>query len=234
MMNLPLFYVAELKAGEKQLELAEETTRHIVQVLRMKVGDGIFLTNGKGLQAEAEIQSTSKRSCTVTIKAEVFFPVRTSTICIAISPVKNIARFEWFLEKAAELGVAKIVPLITRRTERQHYKAERWNAILISAMQQSRQYWLTDLADPIAFESFVKESTASHKFIAHCLSSEKPELQTLSWKDQATLLIGPEGDFTADEVQYAIASGYKEVSLGETRLRTETAALTAAVLLTHR
>lgn len=233
-MNLSLFYASELKSGANDFELDEVTARHVVQVLRMKAGDKILLTNGQGLRAEAEIRSVEKKSCTVSITSEEYFPEQGNSICIAISPLKNAARFEWFLEKAAELGITTIVPLITSRTERQQYKAERWKTILVSAMQQSQQYWLTELTSPVTFEAYIRDASPSTKFIAHCLHNNKAELQTIPWKDQVRILIGPEGDFTPDEVQLAISSGFKEVSLGSTRLRTETAAITAAVLLTHR
>lgn len=232
MMNLSLFYAADLQSGNKDFELDEDTARHVVQVLRMKVGDNLLLTNGKGLKALAQIISAGKKSCTVSILSEENFPERNTSTCIAVSPLKNAARFEWFLEKAAELGISKIVPLIAKRTERQHFKAERWNAILVSAMLQSQQYWVTELTAPVSFDSFVAQEKYSHKLIAHCLPADKQELHQVEWKDEVLILIGPEGDFTSEEIQFAVQSGYKEVSLGKTRLRTETAAMVAAVLLT--
>ena len=233
-MNLSLFFAAELKSGLKSFELDDDTARHAVQVLRMKAGDKLLLTNGKGLKAEAEVLSAGKKSCLVKIVSEENFSDERLSTCIAISPLKNAARFEWFLEKAAELGIKKIVPLISKRTERQHYKEERWKTILVSAMQQSQQYWLTELSTPVSFDAFIRDATSSHKFIAHCLPTEKSELQTIHWNDEALILIGPEGDFTPDEVKHAVEAGYSEVSLGNTRLRTETAAITAAVILIHK
>lgn len=232
-MNLSLFFVAELRSGDKHVELDEVTARHIVQVLRMKAGDMLLLTNGKGLKAVGEVLTTGKKSCSVTIVSEEQFSDERPSTSIAISPLKNAARFEWFLEKAAELGIKKIVPLISKRTERQNYKEERWKTILVSAMQQSQQHWLTELSEPVSFDSFIRDASSSHRFIAHCLPAVKTELQTIDWKDDALILIGPEGDFTAEEVKMAVEAGYTEVSLGNTRLRTETAAITAAVLLTH-
>lgn len=230
-MNLSLFYAADLVSGDKAYALNEDAAKHVVQVLRMKEGDELMLTNGKGLKAHARILSAGKKSCTVTILSEMVYPVSATTTCIAISPLKNAARFEWFLEKAGELGITKIVPLVCKRTERQHVKAERWNTILVSAMLQSQQYWLTELSAPVAFDAFVKETNYSNKFIAHCLPAEKQDLKQAAWEQEVLVLIGPEGDFTPEEVERAVNAGYKEVSLGSTRLRTETAAIKAAVLV---
>lgn len=231
MMNLALFFAAELESGMKDFALEEDTARHIVQVLRMKIGDRLWLTNGRGLKAEAQITAAAKKSCMVSILSEETFPKPSQSTCIAVSPLKNAARFEWFLEKAAELGITKIVPLIAKRTERQHFKEERWRSILVSAMLQSQQYWLTTLTAPINFDTLVNEAAEAYKFIAHCLPAEKKELQDASWENDVLVLIGPEGDFTAEEIEKAVKAGFKAVSLGNTRLRTETAAITAAVIL---
>jgi 16S rRNA (uracil1498-N3)-methyltransferase len=161
-------------------------------------------------------------------------PLPGNEVIIAISPLKNAARFEWFLEKAAELGIRRVVPLICSRTERQHFRGERWRSILVSAMLQSRQSWVTELTEPVAFDAFIRSAKASSLFVAHCIPGEKEPLQFLAWTGSALILIGPEGDFTDAEVAQALDSGYRAVSLGDTRLRTETAGITAAVLLTHR
>lgn len=234
-MSLPFFYAPDLSKDSVAPGLEEETMRHMVQVLRMKVGDGLMLTNGKGLHAVAEISSTSKKACTVSVNAvEEILPVE-HRVTIAISPLKNPSRFEWFLEKAAENGVTAVVPLICHRTERQHIKKERWNSILLSAMLQSRQSWCTVLHDAETFNSFLNKADAEQKYIAHCLEGEKTELQYLVKKEHRSslILIGPEGDFTAEEITAAIEKGFRAVSLGQTRLRTETAGITAAVLMTH-
>jgi 16S rRNA (uracil1498-N3)-methyltransferase len=156
-------------------------------------------------------------------------------VIIAISPLKNASRFEWFLEKAAETGISAVVPLLCSRTERQFIKKDRWNGILVSAMQQSQQAWLTELADPLVFSSFVSGRHASENYIAHCMEGKKTPLQMIVKQSHSSscILIGPEGDFTIDELSMALDQGYHPVSLGETRLRTETAGITAAVLLTH-
>jgi 16S rRNA (uracil1498-N3)-methyltransferase len=233
-MSEPMFHAPEMRWGDHQLSLDEETARHAVQVLRMKTGDRLVLTNGKGLRAEAEIVSAGKKTCTVGIVGQMQDPLPGNEVIIAISPLKNAARFEWFLEKAAELGIRRVVPLICSRTERQHFRGERWQNILVSAMLQSRQSWVTELTEPVAFDAFIRSAKASSLFVAHCIPGEKEPLPFLGWTGSALVLIGPEGDFTDAEVAQALGSGYRAVSLGDTRLRTETAGITAAVLLTHR
>ena len=234
-MNLPFFYAPDLSGESVAPALDEETMRHMVQVLRMKVGDELMLTNGRGLQALAAVSSTSKKACTVAVETVSDIPRVEHQVSIAISPLKNPSRFEWFLEKAAENGIGAIVPLICHRTERQHIKKERWNSILISAMLQSRQCWATELKDAESFASFVDKAGAEQKYIAHCLEGDKPELQHRVKKAHRSslILIGPEGDFTPEEITKAYEKGFQPVSLGSTRLRTETAGITAAVLLTH-
>jgi 16S rRNA (uracil1498-N3)-methyltransferase len=233
-MGLSIFYAAALNLSDHQLTLDEETARHIVQVLRMKAGDRLLLTNGKGLRAEAMIVSAGKKSCIVSIGGQIQDPIPVDEVTIAISPLKNAARFEWFLEKAAELGIRRVVPLICARTERQHFRGDRWQNILVSAMLQSRQYWVTELSEPVVFDAFIRSANASSLLVAHCIPGVKEPLQHMEWKGSALVLIGPEGDFTDAEVAQALASGYRAVSLGDTRLRTETAGITAAVLLSHR
>jgi 16S rRNA (uracil1498-N3)-methyltransferase len=234
-MSLPYFYAPGLTHDSVSPELEEETMRHMVQVLRMKAGAALKLTNGKGLTAIAHLDSVSKKNCTVTIEATEEQPVVHHKISIGISPLKNPARFEWFLEKSAETGVARIIPLICSRTEKQHIRKERWNSILVSAMLQSQQSWLTELGDAEAYTRFVGAEQQTQRYIAHCLEGEKAELQALVKKDHRSslILIGPEGDFTPEELALALEQGYLPVSLGKTRLRTETAGITAAVLLSH-
>ena len=160
-----------------------------------------------------------------------------NTVCVAVSPIKNSSRFEWFLEKATEVGVGEIVPLLCERTEKQYLKFDRLRGILVSAMLQSQQAWLPILHEPIKFEKFVKESKSNHKFIAHCEENHRVSLKKIVGQsaneliNQSTILIGPEGDFTKNEIDFALQNNFTPVALGNTRLRTETAALVAATLL---
>ena len=238
-MNLPFFYTAPIPNGEYTTVLNEDNSKHIVQVLRMKDGEQFKLTDGKGNLYTAAISDAHKRHCSVRIINHEQKPAPTDKVCMAVSPVKNTGRFEWFLEKATEIGVSEIVPLICTRTEKQHFRHERMNGILISAMLQSQQTWLPVLQEAIKFEKYIAQinNEAANKYIAHCDEQEKISLrEKLSQSSildltSSILLIGPEGDFTKEEITLALQNTFIPVTLGETRLRTETAALVAATLL---
>jgi 16S rRNA (uracil1498-N3)-methyltransferase len=234
-MALPFFYSENIPARTMVFELEEATSKHIVQVLRMKTGERIQLTDGRGLVATAEIVNPNKKSCAVTIAESLLQSSGTRRKAgIAISPVKNSSRFEWFLEKATELGVTDIYPLLCSRTEREHFRYDRMNAICISAMLQSQQSWLPILHQPIGFQNLIeKENAYQHKWIAHCTEDERQPLTSsvTGTMQDGLILIGPEGDFTPGEITTAIANGYHPVALGDTRLRTETAGIVAATLL---
>lgn len=212
--------------------LSEESSKHIVQVLRMKEKDQLLITNGKGRILSAEIIVANKKKTEVQIIHEEFTPAPAGKITIAISLIKNSSRFEWFIEKATEIGVSAIIPLICKRTEKTQFRVERIQSILISAMLQSKQAWLPDLSSPIKFNDVVKEDYYQ-KYIAHCLEEEKKTLpeSMVDKEGSRIILIGPEGDFTEDEIQSAVQHQYVPVTLGGNRLRTETAGLVSAVLL---
>jgi 16S rRNA (uracil1498-N3)-methyltransferase len=231
-MNLPFFFAPGMDQDILEPALDEDTMRHMVQVLRMKVGEQCNLTNGRGLTATAILTSVSKKACAVSVKHMETLSALQPQITIAISPLKNPSRFEWFLEKSAEIGINRIVPLLCNRTEKQHIKKERWRQILVSAMLQSQQAWLTELADALTFDQFMAAPHSPASFIAHCMEGVKEPLgQVELGEGPVMVLIGPEGDFTPDEVKLALGKGYRAVSLGATRLRTETAGISAAVLL---
>jgi len=232
-MQLPFFYEENLP-DSNQFILSEDTARHIVQVLRMKEGEQVMITNGKGQTLTAEIVLADKKKTEVKIKNKDFVCQPQPKISIAISLIKNANRFEWFLEKATEIGVSSIIPLLCKRTEKTHFREERMRTILISAMLQSRQAWLPELSVSKKINEFLKNDLQyDQKFIAHCLEEEKKELKDFKLNNSSSkvILIGPEGDFTKEEIDLALENNYIPVSLGETRLRTETAGLVAAVLL---
>lgn len=233
-MDIPFFFADQQFELNTELDLIEETSKHIVSVLRMKAGDQIQLTNGRGELCAAEIILTSKKICRVRLYDLQQMPKNKKQSVIAISLLKNSGRWEWFLEKAAELGIDTVVPIICDRTERQFFRKERMQNILVSAMLQSKQYWITKLDDPLSVNQFLqKYGGYNHVFIAHCEGETRSELSdSLNQNmDHAIVLIGPEGDFTKDEIERSVMEGFREVSLGSTRLRTETAGITAAVLL---
>lgn len=230
-MSLPFFYEENLP-DSSQFILSEESSRHIVQVLRMQEGEQLLLTNGKGQTLTAEIVTAHKKKTEVKVIHKEFLPQRAPKISIAISLIKSASRFEWFLEKATEIGVSAIIPLLCKRTEKSHFREERMKTILISAMLQSRQAWLPELIAPTKFNELIKKDYGQ-KFIAHCIEEEKKILNNLITDESSSkiILVGPEGDFTEEEVKAALQQNYIPVSLGKTRLRTETAGLVAAVLL---
>ena len=216
------------------MTMSEDSSRHMVQVLRMKEGDSVQITNGKGTLLTAGITSAHKKKTEVRIEKREFFPAKLPKIAIAVSLLKNTGRFEWFLEKSTEIGVREIIPLLCNRTEKNHFREERMKTILISALLQSRQVWLPELCAPEKYSGFIKNT---HKFdtklIAHCLEDQKKSLKEFSGNDLSSkiILIGPEGDFTPLEIEQALSENFIPVSLGDNRLRTETAAIVAAVML---
>lgn len=226
-MSLPVFYIAE-PVTQPVITLNEETSRHVIQVLRMKKGEEINLSDGKGSVYHTSILDDNKKRCTVNLIKSAFHENNKVKISVAISLLKNTSRFEWFLEKATEIGVNEFIPMLCSRTEKQHFRHDRMRAILISSMLQSQQLWLPALHEPVAVDQVISNSTYQTKWIAHCEDGKK---NLLTPGGNAQILIGPEGDFTTEEIQLAIRHNYQPVTLGDTRLRTETAGIVAATLL---
>lgn len=235
-MALPFFYISDYDSSKKEIGLDEDTSRHIIQVLRMKKGELLNLTDGKGNIFTTSIADDHKKHCTVQVQDTRHKEREFRKISIALSLLKNANRFEWFLEKATEIGVNEIIPLICERTEKEKFRDDRLQSILVSAMLQSQQCWLPVLHKPIAFKLLLRQEevvNTSQKFIAHCIEKEKRNLADLindSLPSQI-ILIGPEGDFTTEEIEFAVANHFDAVALGDTRLRAETAAMVAATLL---
>ena len=235
-MSLPFFYIENLQSEQNEIVLDEENSKHIVQVLRMKKGEKLNLTDGKGNLIAAEIIDDHKKHCGVKVDNTKHVGQGTRKISIGISLLKNSSRFEWFLEKVTELGVSEIIPLICDRTEKQKFRGDRMKNILVSAMLQSQQCWLPVLHTPIDYELLFRQQdtiNTSQKFIAHCLIDAKRNLTDLvnETLPSQIILIGPEGDFTKDEVELAKQNHFMSVALGENRLRAETAGVIAATLL---
>jgi 16S rRNA (uracil1498-N3)-methyltransferase len=228
-MNSPLFFVEDL--NNKTIVLDEDTSKHIINVLRKQRGEEILLTNGKGKKVKAFIVDGNRKKCVVEVISTEIAEEKKSKIAIGISLIKNSSRFEWFLEKATEIGVSEIIPLICSRTEKEKFRFDRMQNILVSAMLQSQQCRLPVLHEPIEIEK-VLHLSFDKKFIAHCEESHKQQLnQQITKSANQLILIGPEGDFTHQEIQIALDNGFVPVSLGNTRLRTETAGIIAATLL---
>lgn len=221
-----LFYAPDILTCS---ELPEIESQHCIRVLRKQTGDAIAITDGKGSLYKAVIAEAHPKHCKVDIvesKTEVL-PWK-NRIEIAVAPTKNPDRMEWFVEKAVETGIDKISLLRTRYSERKEMKTDRLHKILISAMKQSLKATLPELQETIDFNEFIKQKFEGRKFIAHCRPEEKPLLSRQYHKGENVLiLIGPEGDFSPEEISAATENGFQPVSLGESRLRTETAALAA-------
>lgn len=232
-MSLPFFYVEKVPTETGVLiELDENATRHLVQVLRKRSGDSIIITDGGGTKLLAEVAESQKKKSTVMVKEVEIVPEPLPRITIAISLLKNVSRFEWFLEKVAETGVHEIIPLLCERTEKIHLRPERSKNILVSAMLQSQQYRLPRLGSPVNYREWLTTVQGDNFFIAHCAEADKQKPGDMARPGGNKLIcIGPEGDFTPEEINAATERGFIPVSLGNTRLRTETAGVAAAVLL---
>lgn len=222
-----LFYQPGLSA--ETILLSEDESKHAIRVLRLGIGDSVALVDGKGTRAIAEVVSDHPKRCELrVIKRTHEAPSRSYHLHVAVAPTKNNERIEWFLEKATEIGIDELTLLGCEHSERTTVKAERLEKVAVSAMKQSQQSWLPVINGMVPFDGFVKTAAADVKLIAHCDEGTKNPLATFSFTGKKVLvLIGPEGDFSRAEVETALGSHYTAVSLGETRLRTETAALYA-------
>lgn len=210
--------------------LEEQTARHIVQVLRRQPGDRVLLCDGCGRAAEAVITEAGKKKCTVQIHSVALHKEPALLLHMGVAFTKNASRNEWLLEKATELGVRSIIPLSTARTEKEHLRYDRWKNILVSAMLQSQQYYLPELTQPLPLATLAATyAGVEQKLLAHCIAGKKkaPLPVALQPGKSTLLLIGPEGDFTEEEVLLCEGHGFAGVSLGGQRLRTETAAMAA-------
>lgn len=225
---MQLFYFKNIDSGSTSFSFDKEESKHITKVLRKKEGDILFVTNGLGVLFETEISVASDSKCTVKIKSFDQAVNPKYSLHLAVAPTKMNDRYEWFLEKATEIGVQEITPIICDHSERKVIKTERFDKIVLSALKQSNQVFLPILNEPIAFKDFVKKSINGQKFIAHCEETNKKKLTEVVQANQDyIILIGPEGDFSLKEIELALKYEYNPVSLGHTRLRTETAAIVA-------
>lgn len=226
-----LFYAAEISSDTATLD--EEESRHCAQVLRMGAGDVLHVTDGRGHLWQGTILSSGKKSVQVALDVLVREEMANPARCIlAVAPTKQMERMEWLVEKATEIGLLALYPIITTRTERGKLRTDRLQKIALSAMKQSGRLWLPEIVEPIGFEDFLKHKPEVQGFIGHCIE-EQPKVSLLSQISRevpSLVCIGPEGDFTATEIENALSAGFRPVSLGESRLRVETAALYATVI----
>ncbi|MBQ0769578.1 MAG: 16S rRNA (uracil(1498)-N(3))-methyltransferase [Bizionia sp.] len=225
---MQLFYNPDLTEDTEHFLFPKEESKHIVKVLRKETGDIMHITNGKGWLFTAEITIPNLKSCEAVIVAKELKAKPRYNLHLAVAPTKMNDRYEWFLEKATEIGIQSITPIICDHSERKVIKAERFEKILQSAMKQSLHCYLPTLNPAETFKSFVDKKHNGSLFIAHCEETDKKSLKTeIKPTSDTTILIGPEGDFSTQEIKLAIENGFMPVALGNTRLRTETAAIVA-------
>ncbi|CAH0335395.1 Ribosomal RNA small subunit methyltransferase E [Flavobacterium sp. CECT 9288] len=225
---MQLFYNPTIDENTQNFSFDKEESKHIIKVLRKKDADILHVTNGNGLLFTTQITLASDNKCTVDIISLIQIAPSTFKLHLAVAPTKMNDRYEWFLEKATEIGVHEITPVFCDRSERKNINKERFEKIVLTAMKQSNAVFLPKINDAVSFKDFIKLNPSGVKIIAHCEETEKKSLKNILQKNlDYTILIGPEGDFSEKEIQLALENEYTPVMLGETRLRTETAAIVA-------
>lgn len=225
-----LFYHPNSTPEDQEIVFEKEESRHITKVLRNKEGDQLHITNGKGQFFKATLTSVGPKKSFASISEVLHQEPLPYRLHMAVAPTKNNDRFEWFLEKATEIGIDTITPIICDHSERKIIKPERFERIIESAMKQSLKAFKPILSPAVPFTEFIKQNqnTIDNKYIAHCQEIPTKLLKkALQPKEDLIILIGPEGDFSHKEVQIAMENSYLGISLGSSRLRTETAAITA-------
>lgn len=225
---MQLFYNPDIAPDTNQFSFPKDESRHIVKVLRKKTGDLLNITNGKGYLFEAELTIADQKNCVVNILNTTHQAPKNYQLHLAVAPTKMNDRYEWFLEKATEIGVTSITPIICDHSERKVVKIERFDKIIQSAMKQSLSCYYPILNAPITFKDYINQNFDGDTYIAHCEETDKISLKSQVLPNKKiTILIGPEGDFSVKEIKMAIQNKFIPVTLGETRLRTETAAIVA-------
>ena len=225
---MQLFYNATINEATETFSFDREESKHIIKVLRKKDGDILFVTNGLGFLFKTEIVLASDSKCTVQMVSFEKAAAAPFQLHLVVAPTKMNDRYEWFLEKATEIGIQEITPIICDRSERKVINIERFEKIILSAMKQSNELYLPKLNPAISFKEFMKQKNKGLQLIAHCEETDKKTLKSvLQSNTDVTVLIGPEGDFSEKEIALALEQNYIPVSLGNTRLRTETAAVVA-------
>lgn len=225
---MQLFYNPNINEQATSFIFDKEESKHIIKVLRKKEGDILHVTNGLGFLFTTEISLASDSKCTIKIQSFTKQETPKFNLHLAVAPTKMNERYEWFLEKATEIGIQEITPIICDHSERKIIKTERFQKIIESAMKKSLHYYIPKLNDPVLFKDFIKKDISGSKFIAHCEESDKKTLKSnIIPNTDTTILIGPEGDFSVKEIEMALNAKFIPISLGGTRLRTETAAIVA-------
>ncbi len=227
---MQLFFNSNISSEDTEIQFSKEESRHIVKVLRKTIDDELFITNGKGYLFKAKITLAGINKCLANIIETEYQEKEKYHIHLAVAPTKMNDRYEWFLEKATEIGIQEITPIICDHSERKTIKLDRFQKIIQSATKQSLRYHTPKLNQAILFKEFIKNHKGETCLIAHCEETKRQSLKHILSNTKSmnfTLLIGPEGDFSTKEINLALANNYQPVTLGNTRLRTETAAVVA-------
>ncbi len=225
---MQLFYNPNINEATQEFSFSKEESKHIMKVLRKSIGDVLHITNGNGFLFTAELLYLTPNKCTAQITSSTLQHKRQYKLHLAVAPTKMNDRYEWFLEKATEIGIDTITPLICDHSERKVVKLERFERILQAAMKQSLNCFMPKLNPATTFKAFMAQPKDTATYIAHCETQDKQSLkQVIKPQTDVTLLVGPEGDFSSKEIALALQNNCIPVTLGETRLRTETAAIVA-------
>lgn len=225
---MQLFYNPNINAQTTDFSFSKEESRHIVKVLRKRADDTLYLTNGNGWLFSAKLITADIKHCSALITSKEQQNKHAYNLHLAVAPTKMNDRYEWFLEKATEIGIDTITPIICEHSERTKVKLDRFERIIQSAMKQSLQCYLPTLNPPATFKQFINQDFSGQLYIAHCEETQRQSLKhALKPNQDVTILIGPEGDFSPSEIQLALQHQFIPVTLGQTRLRTETAAIAA-------
>lgn len=230
---MQLYFIAPVSSSVPcQVTLGSEESFHCIKVLRMRIGETLHLTDGHGNLYEGQILAQDFKNCPVMLTGvKEDFGKRPFSLHLAVAPTKNIARFEWFLEKATEIGVDEITPLICEHSERVQIRIDRLQKIILSAAKQSVKTYLPILHEPMKFDNFIRLNLPTSRFVAYVEEHQPIHLKTAYQQGDCTVLIGPEGDFSRKEMDEAFQHGFNPVSLGPSRLRTETAAVVACHII---
>lgn len=222
-------------AFSREGRLCAEESLHCVKVMRHREGDHVVVTDGRGVRFDCVLTKADPRGCLLSVEQETEVEAPRYELRMAVAPTKNIDRFEWFVEKAVEIGVTRITPIETEHSERTRVRVDRLQRIVVAAAKQSLKYRLPQVDDVTPISEILTPGVATQRFILHCAETPKEHLFNAAKAGVSTIvLIGPEGDFSAKEVETALSNGYQECTLGPERLRTETAAMVATNIIALR
>ena len=226
LLTMHYFYSKDI--SDTEISLSKEEAHHASRVLRLKTGDKVGVFDGEGVIYHCSIHELTKQECKLTIDESVKSTFPRPNLTMLIAPTKSNERFEWFLEKACEIGVGRIVPIVTHHSERKHIRLDRFEKVLLSAMKQSMNPYLPGIEEMTSFNEVLTKYKDADRYISHCAEGDKKELiEVISTKNESVIMIGPEGDFSSEEIQLAKREGWQEVSLGHQRFRSETAGVLA-------